>query len=170
MYTVIDAITAVKLATVQLPTTLACWRNTSLASPFSTLSMHLHMGWLVVTFCPARLFWTEFTKMIYSKGVLESNLAILILYFPEIVSPGVLWLWSFKLILFWSDKRNDWFDQFAWATFCLMGDEILHFNKCLAYFTICGELLLLCLMLKIGRNKAHLDVCRCGSVRGRGGL
>ena len=53
--------------------------------------IHLYMGWPLVAFCPLRLFWTRSTKMIHSSGVPESNLGILIMYFPEVVSPGVLW-------------------------------------------------------------------------------
>ena len=59
MYTIIVAITKVKLVTVQLPTKLVYWRNSSLASPFRTLSLHLYMGEPVVTVCPTGLFWNS---------------------------------------------------------------------------------------------------------------
>ena len=50
IYTVSVAITEVKLTTACLPTRLACWRNSALASPFSTIYMQSYMREPIVTF------------------------------------------------------------------------------------------------------------------------
>ena len=44
------------------------------------------MGGPVVTFCPTRVLWANSKKMIHSSEVSESNLGILIAYFPEVES------------------------------------------------------------------------------------
>ena len=95
MCTVIVAIIILILTIVQLPTKLACWVNLALLSPISIISILLYMSGPVVTFCPTKVFWTKSTKIIYFSGVPESNLGMLITYFPKIISPRVLWhVWS----------------------------------------------------------------------------
>ena len=56
---------------------LACLVNSTLASPFGTLSIHLYMGGPVVIFYPTNAFWTKFTKIIHSSGIPDSNLGII---------------------------------------------------------------------------------------------
>ena len=118
------------------------------------------MGGSVVTFCPTRLFWTKSTKMIHSSGVLESNLSNLIMFFPEVVSLGVLWhKWSIysksSSLLFSSQARGmigltnllGWVYWLIWE----LVPQVSPFF--LSHLAICGEVTLLCPMLKIGWHK-----------------
>ena len=88
MGTVIVVITVVKLATAQPPTKLIFLRSFGIIIQHS-FHVLLHR-WTNSKFCPSRLFCTKSTKMIISSGVPASNLGILITYFPEVVSLGVL--------------------------------------------------------------------------------
>ena len=83
------------------------------------------------------------TKMIHSTGIKESNLVILIMYFPEGISPGVSWyVWSL-----YCEASSSSFSGLARR---MIG--LIHF--CLScYLTIWGEVTLLCHILKIGWRK-----------------
>ena len=70
---------------MRLAIKLACWVNSSLVSPFSTLSMHLYMDGPVLTFYATQAFWTKSTKITHSSGVPESNLGILITYLAKVL-------------------------------------------------------------------------------------
>ena len=117
--------------------------------------MHLYMSGSVVIFYPTRLFWTKFTKMIHSSGVLESNLGILITYFPEALSSGVLWhIWSI-----YSKASSLSFSGLARGMIPICLGEFSFFWKFVPQFSpflffllnlsICREVTLLCPMLKI---------------------
>ena len=59
----------------------------------------------------------------------------------------------YKLTLFCLGQRNDWFDQYASAAFCHLGDAMLHFVFLLSSSAIRREVTLLCLMLTIGQRE-----------------
>ena len=154
MSTVIMAITVVKLPTVRLRTKLACWANSALASPFSILSMHLYMGKPVVTFCPTKTFWTKSTKIIHSSGVPESFnhvLAWSTIAWSNMTRIVYILAWL-EIFLFWTFKRNNWINQLSRLGFLFLGDFILHFVL-LSYLAICGQVTLLCPIMKIGWRK-----------------
>ena len=155
MCTVIVTIIVIKLATVQLHTNLGCWRNSASASPFSALSIHLYMGGPVVTFCSSMIFWTMSTKMIHSSRVTEANLGILITYFPEVLSLGVLWrIWSI-----YSKASSSSFSSLARGMINLtnlLGWVLVFWGicfVCLVNLAMYREVTLLCPNLKIGWRK-----------------
>ena len=76
-----------------------------------------------------------------------------------------------KLVFLWSGQRNDWFDQFTGAAFCLLGDLDLNFfvslsrnlwrsNVTVSYAKD-RPALDFCLF-----EQHSLDFCRCGCVGG----
>ena len=113
--------------------------------------------------------------MIHFSGVPESNLEILIMYFPGNLSPGVLWYIKSICLECLSSSFSGLVRGMIGLTKNLLGQLFVFWGTqtficCLScYLASCREVMILCPKLKIGQHKTlfkHCVICS-GCVRGQ---